>query len=46
MVTHGFLRAEHRDALIVTNSIDDLIHQMKDYKNINLDKWISNENKM
>jgi hypothetical protein len=39
-VQEGFVRAEHRNNLIVSESITDLMHRMKKYEPLAMGKWI------
>lgn len=39
-VEAGFIRPEHRQNLIVSNSIEDLMIHMKNYRPIEMGKWI------
>ena len=39
-VDSGFVREEHRDNLIVSDSIEDLIEKMNAYKPVVMKKWI------
>ena len=39
-VKEGFLRAEHRQNLIVDTAAEKLIEKMKEYKPVSMDKWI------
>ncbi len=39
-VAEGFIRHEHRANLIVADSIEDMMQQMKAYKPVEMGKWI------
>ncbi|MCM4152111.1 TIGR00730 family Rossman fold protein [Arenibacter sp. N53] len=43
MVRKGFLKQEYYDILLIDNSIDGLIHKMKNYQPLPLPKWIKKE---
>jgi uncharacterized protein (TIGR00730 family) len=43
MVTQGFLKKVNFDMLLVSNDIDDLLHQMKHYVAPDVGKWISKD---
>ena len=44
MVNKGLLKQANRDLLLVSESIDDLINLMRDFKATDVKKWISKEN--
>jgi len=39
-VAEGYVRKEHRDNLIVSGNIEDLLTQMQAYRPLNMGKWI------
>lgn len=39
MVKNGFLKEEFQKLLLVSDNIEDLLHQMKSYQPINNEKW-------
>jgi len=39
-VTHGFVRIEHYDNIIVSDNITELINKMENYKPVVIKKWI------
>ena len=39
-VEEGFVRNEHRNNLIISENIEDLITRMQNYKPLNMGKWI------
>lgn len=39
-VDSGFVRAEHRDNIIVSSNVEELIEKMNDYKPVVMRKWI------
>ena len=43
MVTSGLLKPVHRDMMLVSQRIDDVIHQMLTYKPPLVSKWITSE---
>ena len=43
MVDKGFLKPVNQEMLLVSNNIDDLLNQMKNYKAPSVGKWISKE---
>ncbi|MBI1282459.1 MAG: TIGR00730 family Rossman fold protein [Anaerolineaceae bacterium] len=40
MVTEGFVKPEHRDAVLVKNEVDDLLDTLLTYQPPQLEKWI------
>ena len=44
MVTKGFLKEINREMVLVSNDIDNLLHQMKNYTPPEVGKWIKKEN--
>lgn len=43
MVDKGFLKQTNRDMLLVSDNIEDLLHQMKNYQAPSVGKWIKKE---
>ncbi len=43
MVAHGFLKIENYNMLLVDDSVDGLLKQMKEYKPLALPKWIKKD---
>jgi len=43
MVDKGFLKEVNQQMLLVSDNIDDLLHQMKNYKAPTVGKWINEE---
>ncbi|VXA91608.1 LOG family protein YvdD [Flavobacterium sp. 9AF] len=43
MVNKGFLKEVNRDMVLVSDSINDLLHQMQNYKAPEVGKWINKE---
>ena len=44
-VEEGFLREEHRNNLILDNSVERLVKKMSAYKPVSMDKWIKDIHK-
>ncbi|MGB1041263.1 MAG: TIGR00730 family Rossman fold protein [Flavobacteriales bacterium] len=44
MVAKGFLKEINREMVLVSDDIDDLLHQMKNYTPPEVGKWIKKEN--
>ncbi|MFI2741780.1 TIGR00730 family Rossman fold protein [Zhouia sp. PK063] len=44
MVKNGLLKEVNRKMLLVSNNIDDLLHQMKNYQAPVVSKWITKDN--
>jgi len=40
MVTEGFLKKVHRDALLISDNPKDLLMQMSNYKKVKVEKWV------
>ena len=43
MVDNGFLKIENQRMILISDSIEDLLQQMKDYSAPEVNKWISKE---
>ena len=43
MVEKGFLKNEYQEMLLVSDNIDDLLHQMKNYTAPTITKWINKD---
>lgn len=43
MVEKGFLKNEYQEMLLVSDNIDDLLHQMKNYTAPTVTKWINKD---
>lgn len=43
MVDKGFLKPINRDMLLISDTIDDLLEMMRNYKAPTAGKWISRE---
>ena len=43
MTDKGFLKSIHREILLYSDRIDDLLEKMKNYKAPDTGKWISKE---
>ncbi len=43
MIDNGFIKNIHKDMLLISNEVDDLLDKMKNYKAPIVEKWISKE---
>ncbi len=43
MVDHGFLKLINQEMMLVSNEVEDLLHQMKNYVAPEVEKWIHKE---
>ncbi|MFT7308423.1 MAG: hypothetical protein ACI964_001004 [Spirosomataceae bacterium] len=43
MVEEGFLKAQNRNLLIVSDDIDELLEKMENYQPVHHDKWLNRE---
>ena len=41
LINEGFIRPAHRAALIVSDSIEEILDKMEKYKNLHAEKWIN-----
>lgn len=44
MVSRGFLKPVYRNMLLISDDIDDLLHQMTNYSAPEVEKWLTDEN--
>ena len=41
LINEGFIHPAHRAALIVSDSIEEILDKMEKYKNLHAEKWIN-----
>ena len=46
MVKQGFLKEENKNMVLVSDDIDDLLHQMKHYEAPKVGKWVATKEKL